>query len=325
MLIRLALFSALALTFGLLTIQTDHAIAVTGADSSIVNFDVDPEPPYSAAVGEWIPVTLTADIGVSGNSFLTNGLPLPAVLAASFPGAPIRFNPEPGDFCFLAGDPVPCGEGDPAGVPATGGNTCFDGIDNDSDTLVDELDPECQTAIDALILLNPMPAPGTVATISRVVALDCWFEGEFPGAFAAAVWPLPQDPDTDNNIARIDGTLDCAPVRIDIKPFSDPNGINPSNRGSIPVAILSNQMFDAAQVDTTSLTFGATGDEDSLLFCGGALEDANADGFLDLVCHFDTQTAGFACGDTEGILRGQLLDGTPIDGSDAVKIVPCRP
>ncbi len=323
MFIRLALISALALTFGLLTIRSDHAIAGTSADSSIVNFDVDPDPPYSAAVGEFIPVTLTATIGHSANSSFTNGTPLLAVLAANFPGAPNRFNPPPGAFCFMEGSPLPCGEGDPAGVPTTGGTTCFDGIDNDADTLVDELDPECQTAIDALILTNVAPAPGTVATVSRVVALDCWFEGEFPGGFAAAVWPLPQDPDLTNNIAQIEGTLDCAPVRIDIKPFSDPNAINPDNEGNIPVAILSNPMFDAAQVDTTSLTFGATGDEDSLLFCGAALEDANGDAFLDLVCHFDTQKTGFQCGDTEGLLRGQLLDGTPIHGSDAVKIVPC--
>ncbi len=110
------------------------------------------------------------------------------------------------------------------------------------------------------------------------------------------------------------------PVSIDI----EPNSINPKNKGKIPVAILSTNAFNAiSKVDPNSLTFGSTGDEQSLAFCSGA-EDVNGDGLLDLVCHFYTQYTGFQCHDTVGILMGKTKDGTAIKGSDSVNIVPCK-
>ena len=82
--------------------------------------------------------------------------------------------------------------------------------------------------------------------------------------------------------------------------------------------------FDAlSQIDQNSLTFGRSGDEDSLAFCHGA-EDVNRDGLQDLVCHFYTQDTGFQCGDTKGILKGKTKGGTTIKGSHSVKIVPCK-
>lgn len=47
----------------------------------------------------------------------------------------------------------------------------------------------------------------------------------------------------------------------------------------------------------------------------------DADGDLDVVVHFPTPDTGFAPGDTEGKLVGELNDGTPIEGTDTVKIV----
>jgi len=121
---------------------------------------------------------------------------------------------------------------------------------------------------------------------------------------------------------EITGTPTVVPVVIDIKPGSDPNSINTKSSGKIPVAILSSADFDApATVDATSLTFGRTGDEHSLAFCNTGGEDVNADARLDLVCHFYTQMTGFQTGDTEGILRGQTVGGTPVEGRDAVRVV----
>ena len=116
-------------------------------------------------------------------------------------------------------------------------------------------------------------------------------------------------------------------VDIDIKPCSDPNSINPKSKGKIPVAILSTPDFDAPnEVDRDSLTFGPTGDEDSLAFCSPSPEDVNDDGFEDLICHFYTQSAGFVCGDEWGYLKGQTAGSVPmaIGGSDSVRIVPCK-
>lgn len=113
------------------------------------------------------------------------------------------------------------------------------------------------------------------------------------------------------------------PVDTDIKPGSDPNSINPNSKGKIPVAILSTEDFDATtEVDRESLTFGRTGDEDSLAKCTKSTEDVNGDGLDDLVCHFNTQDTGFEQGNTEGILKGLTNDGIPIEGSDSVRIVP---
>ena len=115
------------------------------------------------------------------------------------------------------------------------------------------------------------------------------------------------------------------PIDIDIKPGSNINPVNPKSKGKIPVAILSTSDFNARKmVDRDSLTFGATGDENSLAFCTPRRVDINGDHLKDLICHFYTKKTGFQCGDTEGILKGQLLDGTLIEGSDSVRIIPCK-
>ena len=122
-------------------------------------------------------------------------------------------------------------------------------------------------------------------------------------------------------------TVPTYDVTVDIKPGSYPNSINPRSKGTIPVAILSSMDFDApTEVDTESLTFGPTGDEESLAFCSPSSEDVNDDGYVDLVCHFYTQMTGFECGDEKGILKGQTVDETPVEGSESVRIVPsaCR-
>jgi hypothetical protein len=114
-------------------------------------------------------------------------------------------------------------------------------------------------------------------------------------------------------------------VAIDIKPGGLPNSINPRSRGRIPVAILSTAAFHApSEVDRVALTFGRTGDEPSLASCSGSPEDANGDGLLDLVCHFDTQASAFLAGDTRGILKGLTLSGRAVTGSDSVHIVPTK-
>jgi hypothetical protein len=70
----------------------------------------------------------------------------------------------------------------------------------------------------------------------------------------------------------------------------------------------------------TSLTFGHSGDEKSLVFCETQRRDVNHDKLPDLVCHFDTDKTNFKTGDTMGILKGKLLDGTLIHGSESIHI-----
>jgi hypothetical protein len=112
-------------------------------------------------------------------------------------------------------------------------------------------------------------------------------------------------------------------INIEIKPGN--NGlapINPRSKGKIPVALLSSNGFVAMNVDTTSLTFGPTGNESSPSHCGRTGEDVNGDGRLDLVCHFENQQAGFRKSDLEGIVRGKMKWGSPFEGRGFLKVVP---
>jgi len=120
-------------------------------------------------------------------------------------------------------------------------------------------------------------------------------------------------------------TLIRNPVGIDIMPWL-PNIISMwPNWGIIPVTILSRKDFNAPkQVDQRSLTFGATGDEDSFVFCDRLNLNVNRDRYRDLNCYFKKQDAGFDCGDIRGVLKGKTLDGKFIEGKDSVKIIPCK-
>jgi pimeloyl-ACP methyl ester carboxylesterase len=110
---------------------------------------------------------------------------------------------------------------------------------------------------------------------------------------------------------------------IDIKPGDTSNSVNLRSRGRIPVAILSTLDFDAPNVvRKDSLTFGHTGNEASLVFCNWNGEDVNGDGLPDLVCHFAAELTRFAPGDTEGLLKGETVQGTLLSGMDSIRIVP---
>ena len=130
------------------------------------------------------------------------------------------------------------------------------------------------------------------------------------------------DPDNSNNRDNT-STIVILVVSIDIKPGNPNNPINPRSEGEVVVAILSTRDFDApGDIDQTSLTFGKTGEEMSLVSCMKNARDVNHDGLPDLVCHFYTQIAGFAAGSTEGLLKGTTHDGILFEGKDAIRIVP---
>lgn len=109
-------------------------------------------------------------------------------------------------------------------------------------------------------------------------------------------------------------------VQIDIKPGSWPNSINLGDKGVIPVAILTTKDFDATTVDPLSVKFGPAGATE----CHGKghIEDADKDGDLDMVLHFETLKTGLLATDTQACLTGKTVDGKNIKGYDAVRMVP---
>jgi probable HAF family extracellular repeat protein len=160
---------------------------------------------------------------------------------------------------------------------------------------------------------NTLDHPGATSTI----AYDINDRGTIVGTF--------EDTNGGTHGFLANAVSDLASLAIDIRPWSAENVIHILDRGLLPVAVLSGSAFDAVStMDLGAITFGRTGDEDSMAFCSPWDWDVNADGYQDLVCLFWVRKAGFECGDTGGILKGMTLDGATLEGRDAVKVIPSR-
>jgi hypothetical protein len=123
-------------------------------------------------------------------------------------------------------------------------------------------------------------------------------------------------------VSGVTGSPAVLHINIDVKPGKENiSPLNPKAKGRVPVALLSADNFDPADVDVSSLTFGHDGDEASLEKCNKGSADFNKDGVKELICHFDNQTASFRKGDEEGVLKGKLKDGTLIEGRGLLKVV----
>ncbi|MES2952129.1 MAG: hypothetical protein V4858_26685 [Pseudomonadota bacterium] len=109
---------------------------------------------------------------------------------------------------------------------------------------------------------------------------------------------------------------------IDIRPGKTPNLINPNSMGKMAVSILSTRTFDATKaVAQSSITFGRTGSESSLVDCSKTFKDVNHDGLPDLTCRFSLRYAGFQAGSSLGVLRFNDTErGIPYEGRDTIVI-----
>ncbi|MGH6629507.1 MAG: hypothetical protein ACREB3_07225, partial [Burkholderiales bacterium] len=77
-------------------------------------------------------------------------------------------------------------------------------------------------------------------------------------------------------------------------------------------------------IDPSTLTFGATGKEKSLLRCKKKGKDVKVDkvkdGRKDLVCYFRPDLGGYKVGDVQAILNGSTVSGEKIVGSATLRI-----
>ena len=110
-------------------------------------------------------------------------------------------------------------------------------------------------------------------------------------------------------------------VEVEVQPGSDRAVVNPRSRGALPVAVLSEEGFDpVADLEVDSLTFGRTGEEDSVRQCAAG-EDWNDDGVIDLRCTARTRDTGVRPGDTALLLRGSTGE-VDVVGTAEIRTVP---
>ena len=133
------------------------------------------------------------------------------------------------------------------------------------------------------------------------------------------------------------------PIAIDIKPDSDINPLQCRQplHGVVPVAVLTTDGFDAAELDPESVRFGPDAAEPVRRPGGGRNEitglgrdrrspvgriaietDVDGDGDLDLLFHFRLADIGIECGMTQLTLTGMTRDGQAVEGTDFIRTNP---
>lgn len=108
-------------------------------------------------------------------------------------------------------------------------------------------------------------------------------------------------------------------VVIDIKPGSDTNPINLKSKGVVPVAILTTDVFNAAEeVNPATVEFAGAAP------LRWTLEDVDGDGDKDMLFHFRTELLNLDQNSTEATLKGKTTEGVTFEATDEVQIVPAK-
>ena len=112
----------------------------------------------------------------------------------------------------------------------------------------------------------------------------------------------------------------------DVAPWSDENIVRPMSDDEITVALFSavdvsdSQIFDAMQVDTTSVKFGV-GEAQNVAPPFNL--DINGDALQDVLLSFRAQQSGIVCGDTEVQLSGETYSGESFTAVASINTLDC--
>lgn len=167
-----------------------------------------------------------------------------------------------------------------------------------------------------------------IATLAPDQLIQFDLPGEGLVADRVVVTNITPDPPEIDNSATM--TFDNAGVAyllgesviVDIKPGSGSNRVNLKSKGVISVAVLTTSTFDATTIDPLSVRFGPNGA--TAVQGRRHLADANGDGKLDLILHFDIQDTGIQCGDIFAYLTGETIGGQAITGFDLILTIGCK-
>ncbi len=126
-------------------------------------------------------------------------------------------------------------------------------------------------------------------------------------------------------------TVSFITVGLDIKPGSFPNVINLGSNGVIPVAFLTDSLFDASMIDPASVNLRGQDLSDGIVKLRGkkdapvpmsSLEDVDDDGDLDLVVHLVTEKLAEYGLEADCEIGALTYDGYVVSGMDSIYIVP---
>jgi hypothetical protein len=129
------------------------------------------------------------------------------------------------------------------------------------------------------------------------------------------------DPDLADNVGTV--TLEVfQAVIIDVSPRDPGNVVNLTRGGTVTVAILTTDTFNAATVNPLSVCFGDA-DAPSERTCTeqhgtGHLEDVNKDKRPDLLLHFDVAATGIDAADTSACLKARTIGGVGLYGCEPI-------
>ena len=126
------------------------------------------------------------------------------------------------------------------------------------------------------------------------------------------------------NVVQVEAGTTKKIVKIDIKPCSSNNVFNPNEKGVLPVVIFGSQTLNVDDISLESLSLQClsvkvVGKQERYL---ASVEDVDGDGYNDLIVKFEDSDGWIEPGNDKAKLTGNMVDGTQIEGSDTIVVVP---
>jgi hypothetical protein len=111
-----------------------------------------------------------------------------------------------------------------------------------------------------------------------------------------------------------------ATVAIDVEPRTTSNIVKLQKGPPLKVAIMSDDSFDATQINHSRIYFGPSWQAPYRV----AEKDVNRDGYTDLLTQYNVGFTWIQCGDTNVTLTAETVDGQIVSGTDLISTAKCE-